>query len=126
MKTETSFNKKVSISLSKKSDFDNSSIKNKNTFKNISTINRFAKKITLNQSKFATASKDMSLTDEMLKFRTKSFNFKEEAPDKNTAVKLNRELEDPDNRKIEQELQKLVGVSCDITLLEDNFENLVK
>ena len=47
MKTETSFNKKVSISLSKKSDFDNSSIKNKNTFKNISTINRFAKKIAL-------------------------------------------------------------------------------
>lgn len=128
MKTESSLNQKESISLSKKSDCNSSAVKKKFNMTNLVTLNKFVKKLTtFKQSKLAGVhSKEMSLTDEMFKIRTKSITLKEDTVNNKETVNLNRELEDPDNLKIEKEIKKLVGVSCDITLLVDHYDNLIK
>ena len=118
MKTETSFNKKESFSILKKSNVICIPVKKKLT---ITSLNRFVKNLKSNQNK---NSEKSSLTDEMLKFRANSFSSKKVSS--NETINLCKELEDPNNLKIKTEIQKLLDITCDLTLLEDNYENLAK
>ena len=124
MKTESSINPmKESFNKSKKSDQSSPKKKYGNTVQN-----GFEKKLLLSKIKHANSSNlmQMSLTDELFRARAKSFTTKDKLRIPDVPVNLLRELQDPDNQKIKPEIERMIGVSSDITVLEDNYEEMKK
>jgi hypothetical protein len=122
MKNENSVvQTKPSVSLSMKSE-DDSPLKK---LSSKITYNNFVKQLALDKNIYSSNKLEPSnLVQELIQNRANSSSNSIKNVCNGSQVNFNRELEDPDNEKVKNELEKMLVVLSEMKQIGDNFEEL--
>jgi hypothetical protein len=122
MKNENSVvHTKPSVTLSKKSENDSPLKKLSSKI----TYNNFVKQLTLDKNIYSSNNLEPSnLVQELIQNRANSSSNLTKNVINGSQVNFNRELEDPDNEKVKNELEKMLVVLSEMKQIGDNFEEL--
>lgn len=114
---------KPSVSLSKKSENDSPLKKLSSKI----TYNNFVKQLTLNQTIYTSNNLEPSnLVQELIQNRANSSSNLIKNIGSGSQVNFRRELEDPDNQKVKNELERMIVVLNEMKQIGENFEELEK